>query len=106
MAFFFKPNFSLSSAALSFIIKISDGSSLLETPAIIKPSGLTVGRSLCECTARSMVLFKSDSSSSLVKKPLPSSLSKLVSYCCERSPAVEIILISTSLPFSSNKFFV
>ncbi len=59
-----------------WIINNSAGSSRSETAAMINPGGLTVGKSLCECTAKSMVPLKSSSSSSLVKNPLPSNLSK------------------------------
>ena len=45
---FFKLNFCLSSSASSRIINQSAGFSREDTPAIINPSGFSVGKSLCE----------------------------------------------------------
>ena len=80
-AAFFRLNLFCSSTASLRINKYSDGSSRFETPATIRPSGLSVGKSLCECTAKSMVLFSNASSNSFVKNPLPSSLSNEVFHC-------------------------
>ena len=60
------------------------------------PSESSVGRSLSECTARSITPSPSARSSSAVKRPLPPISGSGSPLACVRSPAVEITFVSQS----------
>ena len=63
-----------------------------------RPAGISVARSFSECTAKSTRPSSWASSSSLVKKPLPSSLEK--GTLSMASPLVVMMVISVSTPRS------
>src|SRR5579883_48882 len=80
-------------------MKTSRGSSRGKTAVRTKPSGSTVGTSLAECTAKSIVRRSSASSISLVNRPLPPASASVRSWIT--SPVVRMMVsgkCSTSRP--------